>query len=147
MVTRYDTKAKKYLLCLDKGIKHMQEYIIRCFFQMIIVLLAMIAIVLLLGRQVGEPVSGLPINYVPQEDKIQLARYLRFDKSSIQQYDIFMSNALEKELDKCVAEDNKPALNMILERLPASLDLTSDALMSSAVIGVVPPAVSMGLFA
>jgi len=114
----------------------MQRYIVQRFFQMIIVLFVMSAIVFLLGRLTGDPVSSLLSNYATEEDKIQLTRQLGFDKPLIQQYGIFISNALKGDLGKSVAGDNKPALTLIFERLPASLQLAFAALMISVVIGI-----------
>jgi len=114
----------------------MQRYISRRFIQMIIALFLMSVIVFLLGRLSGDPVSMLLSQYSTEEDRVRITEQLGLTKPVLEQYGIFIFNALKGDLGKSVAGDNRPALALILERFPASLKLALVALIISVLIGI-----------
>jgi len=114
----------------------MQRYISRRLIQMIIALFLMSVIVFLLGRLTGDPVSMLLSQYSTEEDRVRITEQLGLNKPVIEQYGIFIFNALKGDLGKSVAGDNRPALALILERFPASLKLALAALIISTLIGI-----------
>ena len=114
----------------------MQRYISRRLIQMIIALFLMSVIVFLLGRLSGDPVSMLLSQYSTEEDRVRIAEQLGLNKPFVEQYGIFIFNALKGDLGKSVAGDNRPALALILERFPASLKLALVALIISILIGI-----------
>jgi len=114
----------------------MQRYISRRLIQMIIALFLMSVIVFLLGRLTGDPVSMLLSQYSTEEDRVRITEQLGLNKPVIEQYGIFVFNALKGDLGKSVAGDNRPALALILERFPASLKLALVALIISIFIGI-----------
>jgi len=114
----------------------MQQYISRRLFQMIIALFLMSVIVFLLGRMTGDPVSILLSQYSTEEDRIRITEQLGLNKPVLEQYGIFILNALKGDLGKSVAGDNRPALALILERFPASLKLALVALIISILVGI-----------
>jgi len=114
----------------------MQRYISRRLIQMIIALFLMSVIVFLLGRLTGDPVSMLLSQYSTEEDRVRITEQLGLNKPVIEQYGIFVFNALKGDLGKSVAGDNRPALALILERFPASLKLALVALIISILIGI-----------
>jgi peptide/nickel transport system permease protein len=103
---------------------------------MIIALFLMSVIVFLLGRLTGDPVSMLLSQYSTEEDRVRITEQLGLNKPVIEQYGIFVFNALKGDLGKSVAGDNRPALALILERFPASLKLALVALIISILIGI-----------
>jgi peptide/nickel transport system permease protein len=103
---------------------------------MIIALFLMSVIVFLLGRLSGDPVSMLLSQYSTEEDRVRITEQLGLNKPILEQYGIFILNALQGDLGKSVAGDNRPALTLILERFPASLKLALVALMISILIGI-----------
>jgi peptide/nickel transport system permease protein len=103
---------------------------------MIIALFLMSVIVFLLGRLTGDPVSMLLSQYSTEEDRVRITEQLGLNKPVIEQYGIFVFNALKGDLGKSVAGDNRPALALILERFPASLKLALVALIISTLIGI-----------
>ena len=107
----------------------MQRYISRRLIQMIIALFLMSVIVFLLGRLSGDPVSMLLSQYSTEEDRVRITEQLGLNKPVVEQYGIFIFNALKGDLGKSVAGDNRPALALILERFPASLKLALVALI------------------
>ena len=114
----------------------MQRYITRRLVQMIIALFLMSVIVFLLGRLSGDPVSMLLSQYSTEEDRVRITEQLGLTKPILEQYGIFIFNALKGDLGKSVAGDNRPALTLILERFPASLELALVALIISILIGI-----------
>jgi len=114
----------------------MQRYISRRLIQMIIALFLMSVIVFLLGRLTGDPVSMLLSQYSTEEDRVRITEQLGLTKPILEQYGIFVFNALKGDLGKSVAGDNRPALALILERFPASLKLALVALIISTLIGI-----------
>jgi peptide/nickel transport system permease protein len=114
----------------------MQRYISRRLIQMIIALFLMSVIVFLLGRLSGDPVSMLLSQYSTEEDRVRITEQLGLTKPILEQYGIFIFNALKGDLGKSVAGDNRPALTLILERFPASLELALVALIISILIGI-----------
>jgi len=114
----------------------MQRYISRRLIQMIIALFLMSVIVFLLGRLTGDPVSMLLSQYSTEEDRVRITEQLGLNKPVLEQYGIFLFNALKGDLGKSVAGDNRPALALILERFPASLKLALVALIISTLIGI-----------
>jgi peptide/nickel transport system permease protein len=101
-----------------------------------IALFLMSVIVFLLGRLTGDPVSMLLSQYSTEEDRVRITEQLGLNKPVIEQYGIFVFNALKGDLGKSVAGDNRPALALILERFPASLKLALVALIISILIGI-----------
>lgn len=114
----------------------MQRYISRRLIQLMIALFLMSVIVFLLGRLTGDPVSMLLSQYSTEEDRVRITEQLGLNKPVIEQYGIFVFNALKGDLGKSVAGDNRPALALILERFPASLKLALVALIISILIGI-----------
>jgi peptide/nickel transport system permease protein len=114
----------------------MQRYIARRFIQMIIALFLMSVIVFLLGRLTGDPVSMLLSQYSTEEDRVRITEQLGLNKPIVKQYGIFIFNAMQGDLGKSVAGDNRPALALILERFPDSLKLALVALIISILTGI-----------
>jgi len=103
---------------------------------MMIALFLMSVIVFLLGRLTGDPVSMLLSQYSTEEDRVRITERLGLNKPILEQYGIFIFNALQGDLGKSVAGDNRPAVALILERFPASLKLALVALIISILIGI-----------
>jgi peptide/nickel transport system permease protein len=99
-------------------------------------LLAMSIIVFLLGRATGDPVSLLLSEYATEQDRAQLTHELGLDQSLSTQYWVFVSRALQGDLGRSVTGDRQPAIQLIGERLPASLKLAGLALLISLSLGI-----------
>lgn len=99
-------------------------------------LLAMSVIVFLLGRLTGDPVALLLSDSATEQDRATLTRELGLDQPLAKQYWVFVAHAVQGDLGRSVAGDRQPALELIGERLPASLKLASWALLISLAIGI-----------
>lgn len=83
------------------------------------------------------------------EDQEMLTRQLGLDKPLVEQYAIFLWNAVRGDLGRSIRGDRAPALELVLERLPATVQLASISVLVSFLIGLplgVVAAVKRGSF-
>jgi peptide/nickel transport system permease protein len=127
----------------------MQRYIVRRLLQAVITLFLVSVIVFILGRLTGDPVALLLTEYSTLEDKELLTKQLGLDKPLTEQYAIFLGNALRGDLGRSIRGDRAPALELVLERLPATVQLATTAVLVSFLVGLplgVMTAVKKGTF-
>jgi peptide/nickel transport system permease protein len=113
----------------------MLTYIVRRLIQSALVLFAMSALVFAGVYAIGNPVDIL-IN--PQADQAEIARAtaaLGLDKSLPLQYWSFLTNAVSGELGRSFAS-NVPAIDLILQRMPATVELALTAMVMAIVLGL-----------
>ncbi|MBV8650278.1 MAG: ABC transporter permease [Alphaproteobacteria bacterium] len=113
----------------------MTVFVIRRLMQSVIVLLAMSLLVFIGVFAIGNPIDIL---VSPQADQAEIARAtaaLGLDKPLWQQYLVFLGNAARGDLGNSFVF-NEPALRLILERLPATLELAIAASFIAIVIGI-----------
>jgi peptide/nickel transport system permease protein len=116
-------------------------FVIRRLMQSAVLLLLMSLLVFLGVFAIGNPVDIL---VSPQADPAEIARAtvaLGLDKPLWQQYLIFLGHALRGDLGRSFVY-GEPAIRVILERLPATLELAVSA-MAIAII----PGLPLGLWA
>jgi peptide/nickel transport system permease protein len=119
----------------------MTAYAIRRLMQSALVVLIMSVIVFFGVNVVGDPVDMLVSPEATQADIEQAIRSLGLDKPIWEQYLYFLKNALEGNLGRSFIF-GQPALQLILERMPATLELAFTALMMAIVLGI-----PLGLYA
>jgi peptide/nickel transport system permease protein len=113
----------------------MLAYILRRLAQSALVLFVMSALVFAGVYAIGNPVDIL-IN--PQADQAEIARTteaLGLDKPLPLQYWTFVSNALSGELGRSFAS-NVPAVDLIFQRMPATVELALAAMVIAIVLGL-----------
>jgi len=113
----------------------MLGFILRRLFQSLMVLIVMSLLVFAGVYAVGNPVDIL-IN--PQADQAEIARAtaaLGLDLPLWQQYWNFLTGAVSGDLGRSFVS-NVPALHLILERMPATLELALAATLIAVVLGV-----------
>ena len=111
--------------------------------QTFMVLLAMSLLVFASVYAIGNPIDVLINPDASEAEKIKTIKGLGLDKSLLEQYFIFLKNAFKGELGYSFVH-NRPAISLILERLPATLELTIFALLIAIIIGI-PLGVIAGL--
>ena len=114
----------------------MLVYMIRRAGQSILVLLVMAVLVFVGVYAIGNPID---IMISPDADQAEIAaatRRLGLDKPLYEQFWIFLGNLLHGDLGTSFVF-NQPAMQVILQRLPATLELAALALIISLVFGVV----------
>ena len=119
----------------------MTVYLLRRLIQAAGVVLAMSVLVFLGVYAIGDPVEIL---ISPEADQIERERAiasLGLDLPLWQQYLVFLGKALQGDLGRSFVF-NEPALRLILERMPATLELAVAATVAAVVIGI-----PLGLYA
>lgn len=114
----------------------MSRYIFRRIGEMLIVLLLMSAVVFALSRLTGDPVSLLLSDYASDDDRARITAELGLDKPVPVQYAHFLGNALRGDFGQSLMGDQRPAIQLVLERLPASLQLAAIAFVFSLLLGI-----------
>ena len=97
-------------------------FIIRRSFQSIVVLLVMSLLVFVGVYAIGNPVDILISPEATPQEYEDAVKALGLDKPMWEQYWIFLSNALRGNLGNSFVF-NEPALKLILQRMPATLEL------------------------
>ena len=113
----------------------MLAFTIRRLGQSAFVLVVMAFIVFVGVYAIGDPIELL-IN--PQADAVERARAtaaLGLDKSLAEQFMSFLAGALRGDLGRSFVF-NVPALQLILDRLPATLELAGAAMVIAVVLGI-----------
>ncbi len=121
----------------------MTVFIIRRLMQSGIVVLVMSVLVFFGVNVIGDPVDMLINPEADQEDIEATIRALGLDRPIHEQYWYFLVNALKGDLGKSFIF-GEPALKLIVQRMPATLELAVAALLLSVVIGI-PLGVYAGL--
>ncbi len=114
----------------------MQRYIVRRLLQGLVTLFLVSIIVFILGRLTGDPVALLLSEFSTLEDKAMLTHQLGLDKPLVEQYAIFVWKAVRGDLGRSIRGDRAPALELVLERLPPTLQLASISVLVSFLIGL-----------
>ncbi|MFZ6645721.1 ABC transporter permease [Undibacterium sp. TJN25] len=113
----------------------MLVFIIRRMMQSIVVLLIMSLLVFAGVYAIGNPIDVL---ISPDADQIERARTIAafgLDKPLYEQYFVFLKHALSGDLGRSFAFST-PALQLIFERMPATMELAVFAILISIVLGI-----------
>lgn len=111
----------------------MQRYVIKRLLQSIFVLFGAATVVFFIVRLTGDPVTLMLSPSATVEDAQLLREQLGLDAPLYAQYFSFMANLLKGDLGVSL-RFNEPTWNLIVERLPATLELASTALIFALVI-------------
>jgi len=110
-------------------------FIIRRLIQSLIVVLVMSLIVFVGVHVVGDPVHILISDDMTQQEVERFVKRLGLDRPLYEQYAHFLGNALQGDLGNSFVQA-EPALKLILQRMPATMELALVALLLSIFLGV-----------
>lgn len=113
----------------------MSVFIIRRLLQASVVVVAMSMLVFTGVYLIGDPVDILVSDDADQEDRQKLVESLGLDKPFHIQYWTFLVRALQGDLGDSFIF-NEPSLLLILDRMPATMELAFAALLMSIVLGI-----------
>ncbi len=113
----------------------MQRYILKRLGHGIIVLLAVSLIVFGLSRLSGDPVTLMLDQEATKADHDAMIIKLGLDKSLPEQYFIFIKGALQGDFGESIWY-SEPALIVVLEKFPATLELASVSILLSLLIAI-----------
>jgi peptide/nickel transport system permease protein len=109
--------------------------IIRRSLQSVVVLFAMSLLVFIGVYAIGNPIDILISPQADQIDRERAIAALGLDKSLPEQYLSFLGGALRGDLGRSFVHAT-PALPLILERMPATLELALAAMLIAVVVGI-----------
>jgi len=113
----------------------MIAFIIRRLLQSIAVLFAMSLLVFVGVYAIGNPVDLLVSPQADQADIERTIAALGLDKPLWEQYAIFLKEAVTGNLGRSF-QYNEPAIRLILERMPATLELAFAAMLIAVTLGI-----------
>lgn len=113
----------------------MSVFIIRRLMQAVLVVFVMSFLVFSGVFLVGDPVDILIADDADQAEREQVIREMGLDQPFYIQYGRFLANAVRGDLGDSFVFD-EPALQLILERLPATMELAVAALLIAVVFGI-----------
>lgn len=110
-------------------------YLVKRVLQSIVVLLCVSFIVFIIMYLSGDPVEMLLPPEATQIQIEELRHHMGLDRPFLVQYGTFMKNALRGDLGKSFVF-NKPAVGLIVERIPATLELAFFAMFLAVCMGI-----------
>jgi peptide/nickel transport system permease protein len=119
----------------------MTTWLIRRLIQALFVVLAMSVIVFIGVHVIGNPVDILISPEADQAERARIIAQLGLDQPLWQQYLLFVNDALHGNLGRSFVF-NEPALRLIAQRMPATMELAVTAVLMSVVFGI-----PLGLYA
>ena len=119
----------------------MFTWLIRRLIQAAFVVLAMTVIVFVGVHVIGNPVDILISPEADQAERARIIANLGLDQPLWRQYFVFLNGALHGDLGRSFVF-NEPALKLIAQRMPATMELAITAVLLSVVVGV-----PLGLYA
>jgi peptide/nickel transport system permease protein len=112
-----------------------QKYLLSRVIQSILILLGVLVLVFLMVRIAGDPVSLMVPKEASAEAREEFRRKMGYDRPQVVQFVEFMSGALVGDFgDSLHFKD--PALPMVLDRLPATVQLAGAGLIMSILVAV-----------
>jgi len=113
----------------------MFAFILRRLAQAVIVMLAVAFIAFMLFQYVGDPVTNLLGQDATPEQREQLRRDLGLDRPFFVQFAAFVHNAAQGEFGLSLRQGRKVS-SLVVERLPATLELSFTAALIALLVGV-----------
>ena len=113
----------------------MLGYLIKRLLQSIVVVLCVTFIVFVIMYQTGDPVELLLPPEATEAQVEQLRHHLGLDQPFHVQYITFLKNAIRGDLGTSFIF-NQPALSVVVERIPATLELALSAMFLAVLVGI-----------
>ena len=121
----------------------MAGYIARRIFAGIItMILITLAVFILLRLGGGNPVEYMLPPEATQADVERLTEAYGFDKSIWVQLGIYYQNLFQGDMGDALQWDHRPVVDVVWDRMPATLQLTAISMVFSLIVGVVVGAIS-----
>lgn len=114
----------------------MQRFIILRVLQAILTIVAVSVVIFSLARLSGDPVDVLaPLEATPAQIEAIRAKW-GLDRPVVEQYFVFMGNALQGDFGTSFRWRGQDTLDLVLSRIPATLQLAAFALGVSVVLAI-----------
>ena len=113
----------------------MQQFLLRRIVIAVVTVMAVSLIIFIMSRAAGDPRALLLDDYSTMDDWDRMGEALGLDKPYYQQYGMFIKDALRGEFGESI-QQGRPAMHIVLEHLPATIQLASASFLLSLFIGV-----------
>ena len=113
----------------------MLGFVIQRLMQAALVMLAMSVLVFVVVYAIGNPIDVMIAPDAPQDIREATIRHYGLDQPLWRQYLVFLGRLLQGDLGRSFVL-NIPVLDLVLSRLPATLELALAAVLAGAFIGV-----------
>ena len=114
----------------------MQRYITIRFLQSLLALFVMSMIVFSLARMTGDPLDVLLPMEAGEGERERVAKHWGLDRPLYEQYFVFLGKALRGDFGNSWKWQGHTAMGLVLERMPATLQLAGFALVISVVLAL-----------
>jgi peptide/nickel transport system permease protein len=114
----------------------MGRYIIRRLLQAVLVVFGVVTAVFFLLQLTGDPVRLMIGESASEEDVVNIRHQLGLDRPLPERYVTFVVNAGHGDFGKSVRQNGRAAMEIVLERYPATLRLALLALSLSVLVAV-----------
>lgn len=114
----------------------MQRYIIKRLGQTVLTLFAVSIIVFGLARLTGDPADVLMPMEATEEDRARVLEHWGLDKPVHVQYAVFITNAVQGDFGESLQWPGRDALQLVLSRIGATVELGLVALLFAVVVAV-----------
>ena len=114
----------------------MQRYILIRFLQSLLALWVMSIIVFSLARMTGDPLDVLLPMEAGEGERERVAHYWGLDRPLYEQYFVFLGKALHGDFGNSWKWQGHTAMGLVVERLPATLQLAGAALVISVALAL-----------
>lgn len=113
----------------------MRKYLIRRFFQTLLVLFGVSIVTFVILHLTGDPSALLLPQEATAEERARFRHEMGFDDPLILQYGRFLKGALQGDFGLSFRH-NQPAFQLVLDRMPATIQLTVAAMLISVSVAV-----------
>lgn len=113
----------------------MASYLLRRVIHSVVAVWGVLTIVFLVLHLSGDPALLMVPQGASQQDIARLRHDMGLDRPLGVQYSVFLTNALRGDFGHSFLQ-RQPALTIVLDRVPATLELSGAALLLSVVVGV-----------
>ncbi len=114
----------------------MIRYLAYRFARTLLVMVGLTFIVFVIIAASGDPVRILLPPYATIEDEAELRQGLGLDRPWYEQYLKFLGRTMRGDFGRSIQYGQQPALSLVLEHIPATLELAATALVISVVVGI-----------
>jgi len=114
----------------------MQRFIAVRVFQSLVAIFVMSLIVFSLARLSGNPLEVMLPLEATEDDYARLTEYWGLDKPIHEQYVTFLEKGLRGDFGESMKYQGRSAMSLVIERLPATLELAGFALLISAILAI-----------
>lgn len=103
--------------------------------QAIVCIVGISIIIFSITHLIGDPVQLLMPAEASEADRLAFRKSLGLDRSAVERYFVFLSNVARGDLGESY-RFNVPVLSLVWDRIPATLELATAAILIAVVLGV-----------